>query len=217
MTAAMGVLGKNRSEDYPENLLTPYRTLFKNSDQYIRIVEALSKKRKGLTRTEISAQTKIPSNGALSKMLSDLMNAGFIRINPGYNHKSRDMLYQLSDYYTKFFFSFVRENSGRNIHLWSETNDDRRRSTWQGFTFEQVCKDHVEQIKKGLGIEAVRSEISSWLKKGDDMGSFLFGGSDVIMVFQKGVNVELLTTPDGEGGYEHILMGEPYAKLVVNK
>ena len=56
-----------------------------------------------------------------------------------------------------------------------------------------------------------------WLKKGDDMGSFLFGGSDVIMVFQKGVNVELLTTPDGEGGYEHILMGEPYAKLVVNK
>ena len=56
-----------------------------------------------------------------------------------------------------------------------------------------------------------------WLKKGDDMGSFLFGGSDVIMVFQKGVNVELLTTPDGEGGYEHILMGEPYAKLVVNR
>lgn len=55
--------------------------------------------------------------------------------------------------------------------------------------------------------------VGQQLKRGDEMGFFMFGGSDVIMIFQKGVGVELLTTPDGEGGYEHILMGQAYAKL----
>lgn len=69
----------------------------------------------------------------------------------------------------------------------------------------QICSvNWLDSLKEG-----------QWLEKGEDMGYFLFGGSDVIMIFQKGVEVQLLTTPDGEGGYEHILMGEPYAKLVV--
>ena len=145
-----------------------YRTLFKPGDQYIKIVEVLSKNRKGLTRTEISARTKLPGNGVLTKKLNDLINSGFVRLNPVYKHESRDMLYQLSDYYTKFFLSFVKDNAGKNTHMWSITSDDRQRSAWQGFTFEQVCKDHMEQIKQGLGIFAVRSEEWSWIKKGDE-------------------------------------------------
>ena len=34
----------------------------------------------------------------------------------------------------------------------------------------QVCKDHVEQIKKKLGISGVLSGISTWSKKGDSSG-----------------------------------------------
>ncbi len=145
-----------------------YKTLFKPGDQYIKIVEALSKKRNGLTRSEIASKTKFPENGVLTKKLNDLVNSGFVRLNPAYKHESRDMRYQLCDYYTKFFFSFVRDNAGKNTHMWSITNDDRQRTVWQGFTFEQVCKDHMEQIKKGLGISAVRSEVWSWAKRGDD-------------------------------------------------
>ena len=54
------------------------------------------------------------------------------------------------------------------------------------------------------------------VKKGDPMGYFLFGGSDIVMVFQSNVNAELLC-PENEtdGGYKHILMGEPYMKLSV--
>ena len=145
-----------------------YRTLFKPGDQYIKIVEALSKKRMGLTRSEIASKTKLPENGVLTKKLNDLIKSGFVRLNPVYKHESRDMRYQLSDYYTKFYFSFVKENAGKNTHMWSVTNDDRQRSAWQGFTFEQICKDHMEQIKKGLGISAVRSEVWSWTKRGND-------------------------------------------------
>ena len=45
------------------------------------------------------------------------------------------------------------------------------------------------------------------LKKGDEMGFFQFGGSDIIMMFQKGVQVDLLH--DGDLTW----MGRPYADL----
>lgn len=155
-----------------------YRTLFKPEDQYIKIVEVLSKRRKGLTRSEIASQTKLPENGVLTQKLNSLIKSGFVRLNPVYKHERREMHYQLCDYYTKFFFSFVRDNAGKNTHMWSITNDDRQRTAWQGFTFEQVCKDHMEQIKKGLGVSAVRSEIWSWVKKGDD--------------FEKGAQIDIV-------------------------
>lgn len=56
--------------------------------------------------------------------------------------------------------------------------------------------------------------VGDYVEKGDELGYFLFGGSDIVMVFQDKVDVELLVPSDGKGGYSHILMGEPYAKLV---
>ena len=55
-------------------------------------------------------------------------------------------------------------------------------------------------------------EVGSRVEKGDPMGYFLFGGSDIAMVFQDCVDVELLCEAEGDG-YSHILMGEPYANL----
>ena len=43
-------------------------------------------------------------------------------------------------------------------------------------------------------------------KAGDPMGYFLFGGSDIVMIFQKGVSLELLSE-------KHVMMGEPYAEI----
>ena len=44
------------------------------------------------------------------------------------------------------------------------------------------------------------------VKAGDPMGYFLFGGSDIVMIFQQGVALTL----QAEG---HVLMGEPYAEI----
>ncbi len=51
------------------------------------------------------------------------------------------------------------------------------------------------------------------VNKGDPLGYFLFGGSDIIMIFQSCVDVEYLCKEE-KGGYAHILMGEPYANLI---
>ena len=49
--------------------------------------------------------------------------------------------------------------------------------------------------------------VGQTLHRGDEMGYFLFGGSDVVLIFQRGVEVELLHMG------EHLLMGEAYADL----
>ena len=56
-------------------------------------------------------------------------------------------------------------------------------------------------------------KVGDYVEKGEELGYFLFGGSDIIMIFQSGVEVDLLVPEDGNGGYKHILMGQPYAKL----
>ena len=159
---------RNRSELWDE-FDQLYRTLFSNSDKYIKIVEALSKKKKGLSRAEISAATKIPENGTLTKMLTNLIDSGFVRVNDTFGYKNYEKTFQLSDYYTLFYFRFIKDNYGKDEHMWSNTNDNPARQVWQGLTYEQVCKDHIPQIKKKLGISGIMSTVSSWCKKGSDV------------------------------------------------
>ena len=66
----------------------------------------------------------------------------------------------------------------------------------------QICSCNWEE---GLAV-------GSKVEKGDPMGYFLFGGSDIVMVFQAGIDVEYLCEAKGDG-YAHVLMGEPYANL----
>ena len=54
--------------------------------------------------------------------------------------------------------------------------------------------------------------VGTHVEKGDPMGYFLFGGSDIVMVFQDGVDVDFLGEAEGNG-FAHMLMGEPYASL----
>ncbi len=145
-----------------------YHTLFSNSEQYIKIVEALSNKRSGLTRKEISEKTGIAYNGVLSKYLSNLEASGFVRVFSKYNTKKRDLAYQLTDYYSLFYFRFIKENYGVDEHFWSHSYDYPKRRAWVGLTFEFLSWDHIPQIKKKLGINGVLSKESTWSYKNAD-------------------------------------------------
>ena len=41
-------------------------------------------------------------------------------------------------------------------------------SSWRGFAFENVCFNHIEQIKFALGVPAVISEESAWSNREDE-------------------------------------------------
>lgn len=160
-----------------------YRTLFTNSDNYIKVVKILSEKRSGYTRNEISEKTKLPPNGKLTKILNNLSDSGFIRVSLFYGNKKKDIMYQLADYYTNFYFSFLESRYGKDSNYWSKAIDNPSRRVWVGLTFEQLCKDHTEQIKKKLGISGVLSDESVWSTKGDD--ELGISGAQVDMVIDR--------------------------------
>lgn len=145
-----------------------YKTLFTNSDDYIKVVSALSEKLGGLTRLEIIEKTGLSSGGELTKMLDNLILSGFVRVSNFYNKKKKDALYQLADYYTLFYFRYIHKNYGKDEHYWSNAIDNPARKVWAGLTFEQICKDHIGQIKQKLGISGVLSQESAWFTEGDE-------------------------------------------------
>ena len=145
-----------------------YNTLFKNADTYIAVVEALARKRMGMTRKEIVKEIGISDNGNFGKILANLIDNEFIRPYNYFGNKRRDTIYQLSDFYTMFYFSYIKDNYGRDGNFWANSTDLPLRRSWAGYTFEQLCMHHLEQIRKSIGIYAVQCETSAWFSKGED-------------------------------------------------
>lgn len=145
-----------------------YKTLFSNSENYIRIADCLSTKKGGMSRSEISKKTGLPANGAMTEMLNNMEKSGFIRIHNIYGRSKRDRQYQLSDYYSVFYFKYIKENYGKDEHFWRNTAENPSRRVWEGFVFENICWDHIGQIKSALGISGVMSELYTWKLIGDD-------------------------------------------------
>ena len=144
-----------------------YVTLFKNAEAHKKVVEALSQKNMGLSKKEIARETGIPENGLLTQILENLSNSGFIRPYNYFGNLKKSTTYQLADYYTLFYFRFLKDRHGMDDHFWQNSLDIPSKRAWAGYTFEQVCKDHFEKIKDKLGIAGVLTERSSWFSKGD--------------------------------------------------
>lgn len=139
-----------------------FRSLFNDSSIYRAVIEAISKKVKGLTRQEIQSAIKISDGGRLTEVLDNLCNCDFIRRYNAYGHKERNMMYQLTDLFTLFHFRFVRNKSAQDDNFWSLQTDTPQHNTWRGYAFEQVCLHHIPQIKKALGINGIRCDVSAW-------------------------------------------------------
>ena len=141
-------------------------SLFRNAQPYQDIISILAKKPSGMTREEISKALHIDNNGKLGNMLTDLVYCDFIR---KYNVKdkkikSNSALYQLVDFYTIFYNTFIRKNSAE-AHFWSKNVSSPEVKAWYGLAFERVCQAHIPQIKKALGIASVKTEYYSWRSK----------------------------------------------------
>ena len=53
-------------------------------------------------------------------------------------------------------------------------------------------------------------KVGAIVKKGDPLGYFLFGGSDIVMIFQQQAGFELTAPAIDANSYKHIYMGEAY-------
>jgi len=144
-------------------------TLFTDSSKYIEVIETLHAKKKGLTREAIAKQIKFGNGGNLTRILLELEECGFIRKYKSYGSAKNNALYHLTDPFSAFHLTFMRDTIGDTF--WSSLTDNAGHRAWSGYAFEQVCFAHISNIKKAIGISAVHSDISSWISRSDETGA----------------------------------------------
>jgi hypothetical protein len=167
-------------DEYPKL----YSSLFKSPERYMQIIEALAKKRKGLTRDEIVKFSAISNGGGLTAILEELQLCGFISINNNFSTKKNLQLYQLTDFYSLFYLHFEKGKRGTDSDYWSSLIDTGKHKAWAGYSFELLCQTHISQIKRALSIGGVVSYTSGWRSKDAENGAqidFLIDRNDNII------------------------------------
>jgi uncharacterized protein len=148
-----------------------YRSLFTNAEKHISVIEALSKKAKGLTREELLKAAKLPSGGSTTRILKELEESSFINKYISYGKKEKNSLYQLCDFYSLFYLKFIKKAGILDENIWINGLDSPDQRAWSGYAFEQVCLAHLREIKNALGISGVQTKTSSWKKTGPGPGA----------------------------------------------
>ena len=139
-----------------------YASLFKHPEPYLAIVAALARKKCGMRRDEISMASGVENSGSLTRYLRVLEQCGFLRRFTEIGKKTKGAVHQLVDNFTLFHYRFIEANKSNDPHFWSATLDSRDHSTWAGLAFERLCLQHVDGIKRALGIGGVLTSVHSW-------------------------------------------------------
>lgn len=159
-----------------------YHILFKHPENYIKVIEALTKRKAGLTREEILKSTKLVDGGSFTQVLEELQECGFIRQYVAFGKTGQGAIYQLVDNYTLFYYHCIRKNAFADENYWTHSYLGSEHNTWMGLAFERVCLQHIGQIKRALGIGGIISNVCSWTNSGAQIDLLIARGDNVINV-----------------------------------
>lgn len=145
-----------------------FDSVFTNPGAIKSIVKLLYTRNAGYTRKEITEKLKVTDGGTLSKNLNALLASDFVIKYVPFGLSMREEHYKLNDPFCLFYLHFVQNQTRRNEMFWQQNVSAQSVVAWRGYAFENVCFNHVEQIKKALGIAGVVSSNSAWSKRSDD-------------------------------------------------
>ena len=146
-----------------------FRSLFrKRSDKHLKVIEAIAKKKIGVLREELLDDKSLPSGEALTTILNELEQCGFIRRYADYRTNSKGHLFQVIDPFVLFSIRFM-DNAG--VTSWMEYINSPSYNGWIGNAFEILCLNHISQIKTALGVSGVGSSEYSWRSKKSKPGA----------------------------------------------
>ncbi|MDX2250080.1 MAG: ATP-binding protein [Bacteroidia bacterium] len=139
-----------------------YSSLFKKAERHIGVIETLAQKAKGMTRDELLAKARLSNGGNTTRVLKELEESSFIQKYRDFGKNEKNMMYQLTDFYSFFYLKFVKNSDPRDKNIWINSLDNPEHRAWSGYAYEQVCFYHIDQIKKALGISGVHTITSAW-------------------------------------------------------
>lgn len=162
-----------------------FSSLFTNPEVMKTIIVALNSKKRGLTRKELLDKTGFTDSGLFSKQLKALESGAFIIKYDSYGNGKRESFYKVSDPFCIFYLRFVNDSSSKTRKEWQGPAGSQAFAVWNGLAFENLCFNHINQIKAALGISGIRTNASLWSKKGTDEEA----GAQIDLIIERNDNV----------------------------
>ena len=160
-----------------------FASIFRNPTVHIRLIEALGRKKAGMTREELLERTGLTNSGDITVKLDELEKCGFIRKYYAFGMKKKNAVYQLVDNFALFYYMFMADGQ-TDEHFWTNRINTPAVNTWCGLAFERVCLQHIPEIKQKLGISGVSTDVNSWYcRKDPDRG--IFGSQIDLLIVRK--------------------------------
>ena len=145
-----------------------FASVFESPELVKSIVSLISERNSGLTRNEILKKLNLSDGGNITRSLKALIASNFIVKYIPFGQAGRECHYKLIDPFCLFYLRFLSGRTTQNEKFWQQNSSSQALSSWRGYSFENVCFNHVEQIKKALGISGVITTVSAWSKRSDD-------------------------------------------------
>ncbi len=143
-----------------------FRSIFTFSEKAKEIVQFLYTNNLGYTKKDIVNNIKISDGGTLTKYLDALIASDFIIKYVPFGYSKREVRYKLVDLFSIFYLTFVSSKQG-NENFWSQNVTSQKLTSWRGYAFENVCFNHIAQIKYALGISGVITTSGAFCCKED--------------------------------------------------
>ncbi len=145
-----------------------FNSVFPYSEKAMEIVRLLCTNSVGFTRKEIAAKTGIKEGGSLTSYLNGLLASDFIIKYVPFGYSKRECRYKLVDPFCLFYLNFA-QHQGENDDYFSQNYGGHKINYWLGRSFENLCFNHIPQIKSALGISGVETSSSAFYSKEDGM------------------------------------------------
>lgn len=143
-----------------------FRSLFENYHTHELIIEKLVKRWSGMSVSELKKSKQLSSSSALNRALEELEASGFIAKHFKYGQKKRDALYRVKDPFLFFFTKWVEGTSlselFQNKRYFMGIYQSQKYKIWLGHAFENLCHNHILDLKNALGIGAVHTTSHYW-------------------------------------------------------
>ncbi len=144
-----------------------FASIFSEPDRMKDIVGLLYTRNAGYTRSEIVKYLGIEDGSRLSDNLNALISSDFVIKYIPVGRKMREH-YKLTDPFCLFYLHFIGDKKHALKGGWLNNLSSQQVISWRGLAYENLCFNHIAQIKTALGISGIASAQSAWSKRGDD-------------------------------------------------
>lgn len=86
--------------------------------------------------------TKLVSGGALTGLLAELEESGFVSHRPAFGKHSEDVVHYLADEYSLFYLRWIERHRTASDGVWITKRGSPAWRAWSGLAFESVCLKH---------------------------------------------------------------------------